>query len=60
MVLDADGVVLRYGAFYGPGTYAGGDDVPPPPRIHVHDAALRTLAVLDAPAGTIITITEES
>ncbi len=29
-VLDADGVVLRYGFFYGPGTYYATDGSPPP------------------------------
>jgi nucleoside-diphosphate-sugar epimerase len=53
MVLAAGGVVLRYGVFYGPGTF-GGDTVPPPPRIHVATAARRTLELLDAPSGTIV------
>jgi nucleoside-diphosphate-sugar epimerase len=48
MVLDAGGVVLEYGTFYGAGTY-GGERVPDPPRIHVEEAARRTLELLDAP-----------
>jgi hypothetical protein len=37
-VLQAGGVVIRYGQFYGPGTYYE-TDPPPPPRVHVDDAA---------------------
>lgn len=55
-VLDAGGVVLRYGQFYGPGTYFE-DEEPSPPRIHVDEAARRTLPALDAPTGLIL-ITE--
>lgn len=51
-VLDAGGVVLRYGRFYGPGTYHP-DDRPEPPAVHVEEAARRTVAALDAPAGVI-------
>jgi uncharacterized protein YbjT (DUF2867 family) len=57
LVLDAGGVVLRYGRFYGPGTY-GGDAPPPPPRIHVDEAARRTLEALDAPAGSVLELVE--
>jgi nucleoside-diphosphate-sugar epimerase len=52
LVLDGGGVVLRYGTFYGPGTF-GGDRVPPPPRIHVDEAARATVALLDAPSGVV-------
>ncbi|HEU4599905.1 MAG TPA: hypothetical protein VFS26_09165, partial [Solirubrobacterales bacterium] len=54
MVLDAGGIVLRYGAFYGPGTYhpeAG--DFPEPPAIHVAEAARRTVELLDAEPGVV-------
>lgn len=51
-VLDAGGVIVRYGRFFGPGTYFD-DELPPPPRVHVVDAARRTVAVLDAPSGVI-------
>ncbi len=57
MVLDAGGVVLRYGAFYGPGTYHEAEP-PPEPRIQIDEAARRTLAALGAPPGVIITVTE--
>ena len=56
-VLDADGVVLRYGQFYGPGTYFE-DEEPSPPRIHVDEAARRTVPALDLPSGVIL-ITED-
>jgi nucleoside-diphosphate-sugar epimerase len=51
-VLDAGGVVLRYGRFYGPGTYHP-DDRAADPAIHVEEAARRTVAALDAPSGVI-------
>jgi nucleoside-diphosphate-sugar epimerase len=57
LILDAGGVVLEYGTFYGPGTY-GGDRVPDHPRIHVDAAARRTVELLDAPSGVIV-IAEE-
>lgn len=56
-VLDARGVVLRYGQWYGPGTYFEAQ-MPPPPRIHIDDAARRTLLALDAPSG-FINVTED-
>jgi nucleoside-diphosphate-sugar epimerase len=56
MVLDAGGVIIRYGQFYGPGTY---HDRPPPsgPYIHIDDAARRTLEALTTTAS-ILTVTE--
>ncbi len=51
-VLDAGGVVLRYGQFTGPGTYHP-DEPPQPPTIDIDDAARRTATALDAPAGII-------
>ncbi len=59
MVLEAGGVVLEYGTFYGPGTY-GGDRVPPPPRIHVDEAARRTVELLEAPSGVVVIAEAES
>ncbi len=51
-VLGADGVVVRYGQFFGPGTYF--PVMPPgPPRIHVDEAARRTVTLLEAPSGTV-------
>lgn len=56
MVLAYPGIVLRYGQFYGPGTYY--PDVPPRgPRIHIDDAASRTIDALEEGPG-IISIVE--
>jgi uncharacterized protein YbjT (DUF2867 family) len=55
-VLTANGVVLRYGMFYGPGTYFEGE-LPPSPRVHIDTAAARTLQALDAPPG-VLTVVE--
>jgi nucleoside-diphosphate-sugar epimerase len=52
MVLDAGGAVLRYGRFYGPGTYYE-DELPPHPRIQIDEAARRTVPTLGARTGTI-------
>ena len=57
MVLAAGGVVLRYGQFYGPGTYHP-TKPPPPPRVQLDTAAARTVALLDATTG-IVTITDD-
>ena len=54
--LEAGGVVLRYGRFYGPGTYH--DEPPAPPRIQIDEAARRTLELLDVPSG-IRTVVED-
>jgi len=51
-VLDVSGVVIRYGKFYGPGTYFDTEQ-PSPPRIQIDEAARRTMAILDAPAGIV-------
>jgi uncharacterized protein YbjT (DUF2867 family) len=57
--LASGGVVLRYGTFYGPGTYyEASDEPPPPPRVHVDLAARRTVEALDAPSGVIV-VTDE-
>jgi len=52
-VLDVGGVVIRYGQFYGPGTYYE-TDLPSPPRVQIDDAARRTLPALDQPSGVLI------
>jgi uncharacterized protein YbjT (DUF2867 family) len=54
LVLDAGGVVVRYGTFYGPGTYSGTERIPPPPRVHVDAAARQTVDLLDAPSGIVV------
>jgi nucleoside-diphosphate-sugar epimerase len=53
LVLAADGVVVRYGTFYGPGTYSA-NRVPPHPRIHIDEAARRTVDLLNAPSGVVV------
>lgn len=59
LVLGARGVVLEYGTFYGPGTY-GGDRVPDHPRIHVEEAARRTVELLGAASGVYVVAEAES
>jgi nucleoside-diphosphate-sugar epimerase len=55
-VLAANGVVLRYGMFHGPGTYYE-KGLPPEPRVHIDAAAARTVEALGAPSG-ILTIVD--
>jgi uncharacterized protein YbjT (DUF2867 family) len=59
LVLAAGGVILRYGRLYGPGTYSGDGPPPPPPRIHVDEAARRTVDALATPPGTILELVED-
>lgn len=59
LVLGANGVVLRYGRFHGPGTYHP-VDLPPPPRIHVDDAARRTVGLLEQPPGIVTVVSGET
>jgi nucleoside-diphosphate-sugar epimerase len=54
MVLDFGGVVVRYGWLYGPGTYSGEGRLVPQPRIHIEEAARRTVDLLEAPAGVVV------
>jgi uncharacterized protein YbjT (DUF2867 family) len=56
-VLEIDGVVLRYGRFYGPGTFFEKRE-PPPPRVHVDDAAARSVAALSRADTGIVSIVE--
>jgi uncharacterized protein YbjT (DUF2867 family) len=58
-VLEAGGVVIRYGQFWGPGTYY--ETAPPArPRIHLDDAARMTLASLDAPPGVTMVVDDRA
>ncbi|MBY8862677.1 NAD(P)H-binding protein [Nocardia sp. CA2R105] len=58
-VLGLSGVVLRYGQFYGPGTYyPDGAALPDSPRIHVDEAAARTVLALDLGSG-IYSLTDD-
>lgn len=52
-VLEAGGVVVRYGQLYGPGTYYEGEP-PEHPRVHVDEAARRTVALVGAPSGVVV------
>jgi uncharacterized protein YbjT (DUF2867 family) len=52
MVLEAGGVVARYGRFHGPGTYHE-QDRPKPPHVHVAEAARRSVELLEAPSGIV-------
>jgi nucleoside-diphosphate-sugar epimerase len=56
LAYEGTGVVLRYGQFYGPGTYYEAEP-PDPPRIEIGAAACRTASSLEAESG-IVTITE--
>ncbi len=53
-VLAEGGVVLRYGRFYGPGTYS--EQPPEEPRVHIDRAAERTVAALGEPKGVVVII----
>jgi nucleoside-diphosphate-sugar epimerase len=55
MVLETGGVVLRYGQFYGPGTFFE-TELPEPPRVHLDEAAKRTASLL-ATESRVVTIT---
>jgi nucleoside-diphosphate-sugar epimerase len=57
VVLEAGGVVVRYGRLYGPGTFYE-HELPDPPRVHVDPAAERTAGLLDAESA-IVTILDE-
>jgi uncharacterized protein YbjT (DUF2867 family) len=50
--LEAGGVVLRYGLFYGPGTWEPTSG----PRVHVEEAARRTIEAIGAPSGVIVVV----
>ncbi|GAB2481465.1 NAD(P)H-binding protein [Promicromonospora xylanilytica] len=52
-VLDAGGVVVRYGQLHGSGTYYESEP-PAHPRIHVDDAARRTVPLLEAASGVVV------
>jgi uncharacterized protein YbjT (DUF2867 family) len=52
LAYEGTGVVLRYGQFYGLGTYYESEP-PDPPRIEIGAAACRTASSLEAPSGVI-------
>lgn len=55
LVLDEDGVVLRYGQFYGPGTY-NEEEPPADPRVSLNRAAERTIEALNESAVVITVV----
>jgi nucleoside-diphosphate-sugar epimerase len=52
LAYEGTGVVLRYGQFYGPGTYYESEP-PDPPRIAIGAAACATVTALEAPTGIV-------
>jgi nucleoside-diphosphate-sugar epimerase len=52
-VLEANGLVLRYGQLYGPGTFYE-EEIPDHPRIHVDDGAKATIRHLHSPPGIYV------
>ena len=52
-VLAEGGVVLRYGKFYGPGTY-NEQQPPKEPRVQIDRAAERTVEALGEPTGVVV------
>ncbi|MBS1893222.1 MAG: epimerase, partial [Actinobacteria bacterium] len=52
LAFDGVGVVLRYGQFYGPGTYYESEP-PDPPRIEIGAAACTTVSNLEAESGIV-------
>ena len=52
-VLAEGGVVLRYGQFYGPGTY-NEQQIPAEPRVQIDRAADRTVELLGEPSGVVV------
>lgn len=57
-VVSAGGTVLRYGLFYGPGTFFE-KELPPAPRVHVEDAATRTIPFLAGARGIFNIVDED-
>jgi nucleoside-diphosphate-sugar epimerase len=58
-VLEAGGVVIRYGQFWGPGTYY--ETTPPVrPCIHLDDAARLSVLALEAPPGATLIIDDRA
>jgi nucleoside-diphosphate-sugar epimerase len=56
MVLEAGGVVLRYGRFYGPGAYQEEAPREPPFGVSLEEAARRTVEALEAPSGILVVL----
>lgn len=58
-VLQAGGVVIRYGQLYGPGTFHEAGP-PEPPRIHVDDAVRQSLPAMGAPPGVTLVVDDRA
>jgi hypothetical protein len=56
-VLDYPGIVVRYGQFYGPGTYHV-DSPPPEPRIQIDAATEQTVELLSILPPAVVTIVD--
>jgi uncharacterized protein YbjT (DUF2867 family) len=56
-VAEIDGLVLRYGQFYGPDTYFE-NTKPPHPRLHIDEAARRSVAALMTAESGVISLVE--
>jgi uncharacterized protein YbjT (DUF2867 family) len=54
-ILAEGGVVLRYGQFYGPGTY-NEQRQPEGPRVQIDRAAERTVEALGEPTGVVVIV----
>jgi uncharacterized protein YbjT (DUF2867 family) len=54
-VIAEGGVVLRYGQFYGPGTY-NEQQRPEGPRVHIDRAAERTVEALDESSAVVVIV----
>lgn len=54
-VLAAGGIVVQYGLLYGPDTWFP-TSIPNGPRIHVDEAARRTLPLLHVPSGIYVLV----
>jgi UDP-glucose 4-epimerase len=57
-VLEAGGLVARYGQLYGPGTFYE-DHAPGHPRVHVDAAARATIGLLNARPGVVAIVEDE-
>lgn len=57
-VLDAGGVLARYGQLYGPGTFYPHES-PGHPRVHVEAAARVTIGLLDARPAVVVIAEDE-
>jgi nucleoside-diphosphate-sugar epimerase len=57
-ILDAGGLVIRYGQLYGPGTFYE-DERPDHPRLHLDVAAVITRDLIEATPGVVVVAEDE-